>query len=223
MTAPLRSTIAQMLYLAPEALDFRKAVGSLETVLTRNREEALRVHWDCDDVVNFDIGETRILLAWSTQARGGYGACLTVSVGPLHLHGAGSLDLEISRGVLCSRLVEEIRHRAMPLGIIWRELDGLVDAEVSDSLADLLPPVDSILHHVARTDLIHSAAQVLHLKAQRPGPRVWAHEEQSPPAASAPGRLVQALSALANRLLARPAPGTDAPAPPRRRKSALRA
>lgn len=177
MTHPLRSTIAQMLFLSVESLDFHKVVADLQSVMIRNREEALQIHWDCDDVVSFDIGPTRILLAWSQQARGGYGACLTISVGPADLQGAGSLDLEVSRGILCSRLVEEVRHRSRPVGIIWREMDGLMDAEVSDTLADLLPPVESILGHVAQTDLYHHSARI---DRQRIWPRDTAPGARSP-------------------------------------------
>lgn len=173
MTIAMRSTIAQMLYATGKAVDFARNVVELETVLTRLRGDALKVEWDCDDVVCFDTAETRILLSRAEYGRAGQ-ACLTVAVGPLHPDpGAASEDL-VNHQAMCARMVERIKHRNPPQAIVWREVEGRVDADVSDELIDLLPeteaiapqaqpippqasanlpPVDSILDHVTRTDL----------------------------------------------------------------------
>ena len=165
MTSPMRSTIAQLLFANEQALDFARIVAELETVLTRLRGEGLEVQWDCDDVVTFDTAETRILLACAEYGRDGREACLTVAVGPRHPHGSCASDEVMNHLALCSRLVERIQQRNPPLGIIWRETVDLVDADMADAMLDLLPvsntvlpPVDSILDHVMRSDLFLSAA-----------------------------------------------------------------
>ena len=68
MIPPAHTTIAQLLYLEVQAFDFARIVAELETVLTRvpgdpARAEPVRIIWDSDDLVTFDMAETRILLA----------------------------------------------------------------------------------------------------------------------------------------------------------------
>jgi hypothetical protein len=164
MTFPMRSTIAQLLYPNEQAVDFARTVVELETVLTRLRGDALEVEWDCDDVVCFDTSETRILLSRARYGRGGQEACLTVAVGPLHPHPGPASDELVNHQALCSRMVERIQRRNPPNAILWREVEGRVDADVSDEFVDMLPQasaalptVDSILDHVTRTDLFKTA------------------------------------------------------------------
>lgn len=164
MTFPMRSTIAQLLYPTEKALDFARIVAELETVLTKLRGEALQVEWDCDDVVCFDTSETRILLSSAEYGRAGQDACLTIAVGPRRPHPGPASDELVNHQALCSRLVERIQKRNPPNAILWRESEGPVNADVSDELLEMLPqptttlpPVDSILDHVVRTDLFKTA------------------------------------------------------------------
>ena len=76
------STIAQLLYPDLQTLDFARIVAELDTVLLRLRGGEVEITWDCDDLVTFDVPETRILLAWTETGTRGSGGCLTVSVGP---------------------------------------------------------------------------------------------------------------------------------------------
>ena len=164
MTIPMRSTIAQLLYPNEQAVDFARTVVELETVLTRLRGDTLHVEWDCDDVVCFDTPETRILLSTARYGRAGKEACMTIAVGPLHPRPGPASEELVNHQALCSRLVERIQRRNPPNAILWREVEGRVDAEVSDGFVDMLPqaapalpPVDSILDHVTRTDLFKTA------------------------------------------------------------------
>ena len=59
------STIAQLLFADEKALDFARIVSELDAVLTRLRGPDMAVAWDCDDLVIFDMPDTRILLAWA--------------------------------------------------------------------------------------------------------------------------------------------------------------
>lgn len=162
MTMLMRSTIAQLLYATEEAADFARTVVELETVLTKLCGEALKVEWDCDDVVCFDTAETRILLARAQYGRAGQEACLTIAVGPLH-PGPAQKDL-MNHQAMCARMVERIRHRNPPNAVLWREVEGRVDANVADACVDMLPqassylpPVESILDHVTQTDLFKTS------------------------------------------------------------------
>ncbi len=164
MTLPMRSTIAQLLYSNEQAVDFARTVVELETVLSRLRGDQLKVEWDCDDVVCFDTAETRILLSRAQYGRAGQEACMTIAVGPLHPHPGPASEELVNHQAMCSRLVERIQRRNPPNAILWREVDGRVDAAVSDEFVDMLPqasaalpPVDSILDHVTRTDLFKTS------------------------------------------------------------------
>ncbi len=151
------TTIAQLLYPTQQALDFARIVAELETVLSRLRGEAVQITWDCDDLVYFDMPETRILLGWSELAAPQLEGCLTVSVGPGPHSALRTLDSE--HDVLCSRLVERIQNRFPPLAVIWRQVEGAISAELVDDLIEtlpdlsgVLPPVESIVEAVLKTD-----------------------------------------------------------------------
>ncbi len=162
MTIPLRSTIAQMLYPTEKALDFPRIVAELETVLTRLRGEALDIDWDCDDIVYFDTDDTRIMLSCAQYGRTGQETCLIVAVGPSDLQYAIGGAPDLSHPGLCSRLVERIRSQNTPEVILWSEVEGPMNSDVADALMDRLapipaaaqplPPVDSILDAVLKTD-----------------------------------------------------------------------
>ena len=153
------STIAQLLYPDSDSVDFARIVAELDAVLNRMRGKDVVITWDCDDLVSFDVPETRILLAWSETGRRTLGGCLTVSVGPSPDGMAGEAKAE--HDVLCSRLVERIQSRFQPLSVLWRQVEGAVGSDLVDDLIDCLPeksslalpPVDSILEALSRADL----------------------------------------------------------------------
>jgi hypothetical protein len=147
-----------MLFADGKALDFARIVSELDSVLTRLRGKEVTITWDCDDLVTFDMPDTRIVLAWAEVGTHRSGGALTVSVGPGYL---AQGDAERSEhDVLCSRLVERILTRFEPSAVLWCQIDGPVDADTVDELTDAvpematsLPPVESILDKLTKTDL----------------------------------------------------------------------
>lgn len=157
------STIAQLLYAEKTTLDFARIVSELDAVLSRLRDGAV-IAWDCDDLVTFDLSDTRIILAWTDASSHGLGGCLTVSVGPcLQVQDS---PINLTHDLLCSRLVERIQGRFQPAAVLWSQMNGAVDAELVDvmtealpGMASCLPPVDSILDDLSRADLNRAFAQ----------------------------------------------------------------
>lgn len=180
MTSPDLSTIAQLLYTDTDALDFARIVSELDTVLRRMRGKEVDIQWDCDDLVTFDLPETRILLSWSEADKRGIGACLTVSVGPAPR--AAAARGGTNHDVLCSRLVERIQGRFAAESVLWHQEAGPADADVVDRLVDRLPhigeanlpSIDSILDMLSRADLDMAA-----LQARPPHPRSIKSDELS--------------------------------------------
>ncbi len=152
------STIAQLLYADFEALDFARIVSELDTVLLRMPGRDVDIIWDCDDLVTFDLPETRILLSWSETQKRGVSGCLTVAVGPNPL--AKGPNRRTDHDVLCSRLVERIQQRFAPASVLWHQVEGAVDSEMVDDLVDALPNVgagnlpaiDTILDMLSQAD-----------------------------------------------------------------------
>lgn len=133
------STIAQLLFLNERSIDFARIVSELEGVLTRLQPQDVRLQWDCDDYVCFDIPRTRIQLAWAEVDRRGYRGCLSVAVGP---------GEQASRGYhedMCSRLVDRIQSRFDPVSVLWCQAEGAVESEVLDDLLDHLPHLGNAL------------------------------------------------------------------------------
>ena len=133
------STIAQLLFPNTASLNFARTVAELEAVLSRPQSCQVRIAWDCDDFVCFDIPGTRIQLAWSEVDRRGYTACLTISVGPVERASPRFHE------DMCSRLVERIRTRFDPVAVMWCQAEGDVGADVIDDLLDALPHLGTIL------------------------------------------------------------------------------
>ncbi len=186
MLARGQSTIAQLLYPDELALDFARIVAELEQVLTRLRGQAVSITWDCDDLVVFDMPETRILLAWTELASPGIDGCLTVSVGPNP--DAGLPCIEPEHDILCSRLVERLQLRFAPAAVIWNQVDGAIGSETVDDLIDTLPdlaahlpPVDSIIEALSHRDLCKSQEPIRHWTKGRP--RVVPTVHDAPPIA----------------------------------------
>lgn len=143
MSKVAQSTIAQAIYANPQNCSFVRVVTELEGLLSRLRNNALRTRWDYEDVVVFDIGETRIVLGWSEDQTDGLPACLLVSVGPLP--SAVDPAHDPSYELLCSRLVERIQTRYMPDAVLWRQLPLAIEPELVDALIDALPPIRDVL------------------------------------------------------------------------------
>lgn len=172
MASQALSTIAQLLYPDLQTLDFARIVAELDAVLRRLRSGDVEITWDCDDLVTFDVPETRILLAWSETEKRGVGGCLTVSVGPSPW--TTDRPNKADHDVLCSRLVERIQGRFVPASVLWHQVCGPVGSDYVDDLIDTLPdvgatslpPIDSILDTLSRADL-HKAE----LQSRPPHPR----------------------------------------------------
>lgn len=115
----------------------------LEGLLSRMRNNVLRTRWDYEDIVVFDIGETRIVLGWSEDLTDTRPACLLVSVGPLPSLATEAHDP--AHEVLCSRLVERIQTRYPPDAVLWRQLPLAIEPELVDALIDALPSAHEVL------------------------------------------------------------------------------
>ena len=76
------STIAQLLFTQPVAVNFARLVADLGSVLSKFDTLPRQLTWDCDDVALFDVRGTRIALGWSANPGQGYSGCLILSVGP---------------------------------------------------------------------------------------------------------------------------------------------
>ena len=143
MTHVAQSTIAQAIYANPQDCSFVRVVTELEGMMSRLRNNVLRTRWDYEDVVVFDIGETRIVLGWSEDQTDDVPACLLVSVGPLPSASGSSHDP--AHEMLCSRLMERIQTRFPPDAVLWRQLPLAIEPELVDALIDALPPIRDVL------------------------------------------------------------------------------
>lgn len=137
------STIAQAVYADPQNCNFVRVVTELETLLSKARRDLLRTRWDYEDVVIFDIGDMRIVLAWSEDVTDDMPACLLVSVGPVP--GVADRPDDPEHTVMCSRLLERIQHRYPPDAVLWRQLPLAVEADLVDALIDCLPTMRDVL------------------------------------------------------------------------------
>ena len=133
------STIAQLLFPSEQSIDFARTVAELEGVLSRLQSQDVKIAWDCDDFVSFEIPGTRIQLAWSEVDRRGYKACLSVSVGP------GKVASKGFHEDMCSRLVDRIQTRFEPVAVLWCQADGEIGSQVIDELLDALPHLGTML------------------------------------------------------------------------------
>ena len=137
------STIAQAIYADPQNCSFVRVVSELEVLLSRLQKSALQVRWDCEDVVVFDTGRTRIVLAWSEDMINGAPACLLVSVGPVP-SAQDTVD-DPAHDALCHRLVDRIQNCYAPDAVLWRHLPLPITADLVDVLTDALPSINDIL------------------------------------------------------------------------------
>ncbi len=156
MKTPVPSTIAQVLFETTETPNFAHIVAELEEVLVRHKADLLETAWDCNDLVFFDLDETRLALAYAEFPDEPVQACLTISVGPRweaqHIEDDPGFD------VLCSRIVERLQSRYMPLAVLWNQTDEEVSADLLDALTDalpmpsaLLPPIDALIDPLLQT------------------------------------------------------------------------
>lgn len=132
------STIAQLLFTQPVAVNFARLVADLDTVLSRFNTLPRQLTWDCDDVALFDVRGTRIALGWSANPGHGFSGCLALSVGP----SPDSVDDGQSRtqhDSLCNRLVERVQSKFTPEAIVWHREEGAVTPDLIDTLLDVLP------------------------------------------------------------------------------------
>ncbi len=131
------STIAHLLYHTERAPDFARVVAELQAVLGRRVGATLTIVWDCDDLVTFDLGPTRILMSCADIGRAGGQICLTLSCGPSHREAAPLSDCR----ALCLFLVRRLQARFVETDVVWHTARGPVDADLVDRLVTTLPPV----------------------------------------------------------------------------------
>ena len=191
------STIAQLLFLNERSIDFARIVAELDAVLARLQPQKVRLEWDCDDFVCFDIPGTRIQLSWSEVERRGYRGCLSVAVGPGERAKGGYHE------DMCSRLVDRIQTRFDPVAVLWCQADGAIGSDVIDDLLDALPnlvsplpDIDSLLPSLAR--------QEARLSAGNTPSAPWAPPRAAPRAAPQVAPQAAASKSVPRRL--RPAP-----------------
>ena len=155
MQSPVQSTIAQVLFEPSSTLNYARIVAELEAELTRLKPDALTTTWDCDDLVFFDLAETRIGLGFSEFEASPIASCLTVSVGPRYRPGSGH---DAGFDVLCSRIVERLQTRYLPLAVLWNQTAEEISADLIDAMTEglpvmeeVLPPIDGLLDPLWRT------------------------------------------------------------------------
>jgi hypothetical protein len=214
MQDPVPSTIAQVLFEPSSTLNYARIVAELEAVLSQLKPEGLRTSWDCDDLVFFDLVDTRIGLGFSEFKSAPIASCLTVSVGPRH---AARVAPDAGFDVLCSRIVERLQSRYLPLAVLWNQTSEEISADLIDRMTDALPgltealpPIDGILDPLWRT--AQEAAAASGLTRMIPEAEM-AHQPPSPFAT--PDRLPHAPvhpRALAQTLARAPAQTTQRPA-----------
>ena len=154
------STIAQLLFPTEQSIDFARTVAELEGVLSRLQSQEVRIAWDCDDFVCFEIPGTRIQLSWSEVDRRGYKACLSVSVGP------GKIAAKGYHEDMCSRLVDRIQTRFEPVAVLWCQADGEIGSQVIDELLDALPHLGTVLPDI---DSVIASLTEQEARLSRPG------------------------------------------------------
>lgn len=143
MQTPVLSTIAQILFDPQSSVNFARIVAEMEQVLMRLKADQLSTTWDCDDLVFFDLAETRIALGHADLNGDLIASCLTVSVGPRPDLAAVPEDPGFD--VLCSRIVERLQSRFVPAGVLWHQTAERISSDVIDALTDRLPAADKIL------------------------------------------------------------------------------
>lgn len=162
MSTLVQTTIAQVLFEPGSALNYARIVTELEGVLQRLKPEQLVTTWDCDDLVFFDLAETRIALGFTDLTTGSSSTCLTVAVGPR----SDAVAVDSGFDVLCSRIVERLQARFLPVATLWHQVAGPITADALDALSDslpggeaLLPPVGGLVGSLWETAAAAEAAQ----------------------------------------------------------------
>lgn len=184
MHNPVPSTIAQVLFEPSSTLNYARIVAELESVLTRLKPVGLQTTWDCDDLVFFDLTETRIGLGFTEFKGSPIASCLTVSVGPRH---AAQVTIDAGFDVLCSRIVERLQTRYQPLAVLWNQTKEEISADLFDQMIDRLPqieeglpPVDGLVDPLWRTADAATEANDLTRKLQSAEDAVLAATPPSP-------------------------------------------
>lgn len=163
---PVQSTIARIVFAteAGSAVNYVRIVTEMEQVLARLKPDQLTTTWDCDDLVFFDLKETRIGMATTDFDGARQGSCLTVSVGPRP--GIEPSREDTGYDVLCSRIVERLESRFMPIAVLWTQTDAEVTADLIDALSDdlplqakELPPVEGLVDDLWQTADRNEVAQ----------------------------------------------------------------
>jgi len=212
MHNPALSTIAQILFESPSTLNYARVVAEMKQVLTRLKPDQLSITWDCDDLVFFDLAETRIALGFADLAEGRGTSCLSVSVGPRPGKAAPAADAAYD--VLCSRIVERLQTRYRPIAVLWHQSEAVINADLLDRLTDALPAPEKILPPIeGLINPLWDAAEAT--EAAQGSTRTIGRFPEPPQRSTLNGMGTPGLSEPAAAFAARPTvpPANDAPTP----------
>lgn len=132
------SRIAEFLFSSDPIRDFARTIAELDTSLTRICGRAPLLIWDCDDVASFDMPGVRILLCLAEGQRPGFGSRLLISVGPSPVPRADGTTIA-SYASLCEKLVDRLKDRFQPEGVLWHDMEGIATAESIDAIIEKGP------------------------------------------------------------------------------------
>lgn len=139
MTTISPSSVGQLLFVTPPALNFARLVADLTAALPAVTETPHVLRWDHDDIAAVDLPGTRIVLGYDEGLPGGWGACLSVSVGAGPQPGTCALADRVA--ALARMIADRIACRHKPDETRWHEVGGVVDADALDALNATLAPV----------------------------------------------------------------------------------
>lgn len=136
------SAIAQLLFVDEPYMNFARLVGEIDLHLAKCVLTGHRLGWDCEDVAWFDVGVCRLLVARADPAPAGYALCLTIAAGPSpHRSFEDRCSLSTSDSYrFCRSLVDSVQRLYTADTILWQESSGLLDADLIDVMAELIPP-----------------------------------------------------------------------------------
>ncbi len=132
------STISQLLFAEVLPCNILRLVAEIDAMLLRLGVTHRTLTWTCDNIALFDLPGTRIAIAWANGPANGLATCLTLSVGPSP-EMADFGQISISHHALCSRLVERLRKRCLPIAVLWHQASGPVTPDLLEDMLDYLP------------------------------------------------------------------------------------
>ncbi len=150
MTTISPSSVGQLLFVTPPALNFARLVTELTAALPAVTDRPHVLRWDNEDVAAVDLPGTRIVLGYDEGLPGGWGACLSVSVGCGPMPGTCALSDRVA--ALARMITDRIACRHQPDETRWHEVGGIVDADALDALTATLTPATPVAPRFADID-----------------------------------------------------------------------